>query len=156
MISSPRSESDVALQQLVRADEDVDLAGLQPLGLTFPGIRGILEARQHLDGHGPAREAVAEGVVVLLRQQGGGDEHRHLPPFAVAMKAARMATSVLPKPTSPQTSRSMTPGPNMSAPRPRSPPPGPAFPRRGRRRRSARSRPAGSSKAMPSRASRRA
>jgi hypothetical protein len=106
-------KSDVALQQLVRADENVDLAGLEATP-HVPCIRGALEARQHLDAHGPAGEAVAEGVVVLLRQQRGRHQHRDLAPLAVAMKAARMATSVLPKPTSPQTRRSMTPGPHMS------------------------------------------
>jgi hypothetical protein len=105
-------KSDVALQQLVRADEDVDLAGLSdPARRVYPRRS---KARQHLDAHGPVGEAVAEGVVVLLRQQRGGHQHGDLAPLAVAMKAARMATSVLPKPTSPQTSRSMTPGPHMS------------------------------------------
>jgi hypothetical protein len=44
---------------------------------------------------------------MLTRQQRGRHHHRHLYPFIAAMKAARSATSVLPKPTSPQTSRSI-------------------------------------------------
>jgi hypothetical protein len=48
---------------------------------------------------------------MLFRQQGRGHQDGRLPP---AMKAARMATSVLPKPTSPQTTRSMGLGPVRS------------------------------------------
>jgi hypothetical protein len=70
-------KSDVALQQLVRADENVDLAGLEATP-HVACIRGALEARQHLDAHGPAGEAVAEGVVVLLRQQRGRHQHSDL------------------------------------------------------------------------------
>ena len=36
------------------------------------------EAGQHLDPHRVAGEAVAEGLVVLLGEQRGGHEHRHL------------------------------------------------------------------------------
>ncbi len=64
-------------QQLVRADDDVDAA----LGDTADRRRGFLggaEARQFGELHRPLGEAVAEVLEVLLRQQRGGHEHRHL------------------------------------------------------------------------------
>ena len=39
-----------------------------------------LEARHHLDAHREVGEAVAEGAPVLLGEDRGGHEHRHLPP----------------------------------------------------------------------------
>jgi hypothetical protein len=44
---------------------------------------------------------------VLAGQQRRRHDHRHLLPAMAATKAARSATSVLPKPTSPQISRSI-------------------------------------------------
>ena len=70
-------EHDVVGQEPVGADDDVDLAGAQPLG-HLPRLRGREEPGQHLDAHGVAGEAVAEGLVVLLGQQRGGHQHRHL------------------------------------------------------------------------------
>ena len=43
-------------------------------------LLGRPEAREHLDPHGIRREALAEGVPVLLGEDGGGHEHRHLVP----------------------------------------------------------------------------
>jgi hypothetical protein len=44
---------------------------------------------------------------MLAGQQRGGADDGHLQPAIAATKAARMATSVLPKPTSPTISRSI-------------------------------------------------
>ncbi len=67
----------VALQQLVGADQNVDLALaglLQDLCLLF----GAAETRQHLNAHRPVGKAVAEVIVVLLGQQGRRYQHSHL------------------------------------------------------------------------------
>jgi hypothetical protein len=99
-------ELHVFLQQAVGADDHVDLAlgQLEQLGLDL--LRG-LEARQHFDPQRPVGEAVAEVAVVLFRQQRGRHQHATCLPALAATKAARTATSVLPKPTSPQTTRSI-------------------------------------------------
>ncbi len=72
-------EGDVVLQQLVGADEDVDLAFGQARG-GGRDFLGRLEAAHHLDRHRPVGETVAEAVVVLLGEQGGGHQHGHLAP----------------------------------------------------------------------------
>ena len=67
----------IALQQLVGADDDVYLAFgrvIQHLLLLF----GAAEARHHFDADRPGGEAIAEVVEVLLCQQGGRHQHRHL------------------------------------------------------------------------------
>ena len=59
------------------ADDDVDLA----LGQLFHHgglLLGRAEAAQHLDPYRPVGEAVAEVVIVLLGEQGGGHQHGHL------------------------------------------------------------------------------
>ena len=70
-------ELDVTLQQLVGPDHDVHLALSQRIrgGLD---LLGRLEARHDLDLHRPVGETVTEAVVVLLRQQRGGHQYRHL------------------------------------------------------------------------------
>ena len=67
----------IVLQQLVRADHDVDVALGQ---LRHGGINFFcgLEAAHHLDGDRPVGEAVAKAVVVLLSEQGGRHQNRHL------------------------------------------------------------------------------
>jgi hypothetical protein len=70
-------EDHVLLQQTVGADDDVDLAlreELQGLGL----LLGRLEARQLGELDRPVGEAVGEGLVVLLGEQGGRAQHHHL------------------------------------------------------------------------------
>ena len=65
------------------------------------------EARQRLDAHRPVGEAVAEvGRCCCARSVVGASTATCLP-ACTATKAARIATSVLPKPTSPQTMRSI-------------------------------------------------
>ena len=64
-------------EQLVGADDDVRLALLDTLergGLPLAGG----EARDELDVHGGVGEAVAEVLVVLAGEQGGGHQHHHL------------------------------------------------------------------------------
>jgi hypothetical protein len=70
-------EAHVRLQQAVGADDDVDLA-LGDLGQFGLDLLLALEARQHLHLQRPVGETVAEVAVVLLGQQGGGHQHRHL------------------------------------------------------------------------------
>ncbi len=72
-------ERDIALQQAMRADHDVDRARLEPRndGLLL-GSRA--EAREVFDAHGPVREPVRKGLGVLLREQGRRHQHRDLPP----------------------------------------------------------------------------
>ncbi|MNF51671.1 hypothetical protein D3C84_329950 [compost metagenome] len=70
-------EAHVILQQLVGADDDVDLALGQLLRRAFHFL-GRLEAAHHLDRYRPVGEAVAEAVVVLLGEQGGGNQHGDL------------------------------------------------------------------------------
>ncbi len=70
-------EHDVALEQPVRADQDVHLArarGGEDLGLL--GARA--EAADHFDGDRVAGHALAKRVEVLLREHGRRHEHRHL------------------------------------------------------------------------------
>ena len=62
-------EANVALEQAVRADHDVDVATLQ----AFDGARLRLivdEARQHLDDDREVLQPLAEHVEVLLREHG--------------------------------------------------------------------------------------
>ncbi|MND85455.1 hypothetical protein D3C80_773820 [compost metagenome] len=67
----------IALQQFVGTDDDVYLTVdgiVHHLLLLF----GATETRHHLDADRPGGEAVAEVVKMLLRQQGGWHQHRHL------------------------------------------------------------------------------
>ncbi len=70
-------EGDVARQQAVGADDHVHLTTGQPLG-HLAGLGVGQEPAEHLDPHRVAGEAVAEGLEVLLGQQGGGHQHRGL------------------------------------------------------------------------------
>ena len=58
-------------------DDDVDFA-LGQIGDGGIHFLGGLEAAHHLHGHRPVGKAVAETVVVLLGEQGGGHQDRHL------------------------------------------------------------------------------
>ena len=67
----------LALQQLVGADQDIDFAFrglLEDLRLLFSAA----EAGEHFDAYRPVGETIAEIVIVLLSQQGGRHQHRHL------------------------------------------------------------------------------
>ncbi len=99
-------ELHVRLQQPVRADHHVDLAVAQ-FRQRLVGFLFRLEARDHFHAHRPVGEAVAEILVMLLGEQRRRYEHGDLLAAIAATKAARSATSVLPKPTSPQTTRSI-------------------------------------------------
>nr|GFD18469.1 hypothetical protein [Tanacetum cinerariifolium] len=68
---------DVVLQQLVGADDDVDLA-LGEIGHGSVDFFGRLESAHDFNGHRPVSETVAEAVVVLLREQGGRYQDRDL------------------------------------------------------------------------------
>ena len=61
-------EMDLLLQQLVRADDEVDLAGLQVKERLFD-LRGRAEAREYLHFHAERLEALLERGVMLLRAQ---------------------------------------------------------------------------------------
>ena len=70
-------ESDVFLQQAVRADDDVDLAfGEIAEDALLIGLRR--EARELFDAYGKGAEARAEGAVVLIGEQRRRHEHRDL------------------------------------------------------------------------------
>ena len=67
----------VALQQLMGADQNIDLAFaglLRDLRLLF----GAAKTRQHFDAYRPVGETVPKVVEVLLSEQGGWHQHRHL------------------------------------------------------------------------------
>ena len=72
------AERHVALQQPVRADDDVDRTGLEA-GDHRALVRNGAKARQALDTHRPVGEAVGERLGVLLREQRRRHQHRDLP-----------------------------------------------------------------------------
>ena len=93
-------------EQRVRADDDVDRAVFRP-SFTSRQLLGADEARGLRDADRQALEALDEGLEVLAREQRRRQTTATCLPLMAATKAARSATSVLPKPTSPQTSRSI-------------------------------------------------
>ena len=69
--------ADIAAQQAMRADEDVDLAVGEPLdGLALLGL--WTETRHVLDRDRVVLQALGERAVVLLGEDRGGDEQHHL------------------------------------------------------------------------------
>ena len=71
-------EGHLVSEKLVRADHDVDRA----VGDAFERLRRLFarpEAGELGDAHGPGRESVAEGLGMLLGEQGRRAEHGHLP-----------------------------------------------------------------------------
>ena len=88
-------ERDVLRQQAMRRDDDVDRAVGQPLDDVVLFLGGE-EPAEHLDAHGIVREALAERLPVLAREQRGRDEDRDLLAVEHRLGAARNATSVLP------------------------------------------------------------
>jgi len=67
----------------------------------------VPEPRQDRHPNGVPREAAGERLVMLLGQDGRRNQHAACFPAITTWNAARIATSVLPYPTSPQTSRSI-------------------------------------------------
>ena len=86
----------------VSADHDLESA----VGEALAGFRGILGRYQTRKGshlHRPAGEPLGKGLVVLAgREAWSGRTIATCLPLMATTKAARRATSVLPKPTSPQ------------------------------------------------------
>ena len=70
-------EAHVALHQAVGADHDVH-APRGEIGHHLVALLLRAEARELLDAHRLVGEAIAEVLVVLLREQGGRDQHRDL------------------------------------------------------------------------------
>ena len=66
------------------------------------GFLGGPKTRQALDPHGPVRESVCERGVMLWASSVVGTNTATCLPACTATNAARSATSVLPKPTSPE------------------------------------------------------
>ena len=71
------AQLNVRLQQFMGADKNIDFPFrdlLEDLRLLF----GATKAREHLDAHRPVGEAIAKVIEVLLGEQGGRHQHRHL------------------------------------------------------------------------------
>ena len=69
----------VAREHAMRPDEHVHLAGRE-VGEHLLHLRGLAEARDHVDAHREVAVALAKRVPVLLRQHGGRYEHQRLLP----------------------------------------------------------------------------
>ena len=129
-------EPDGLAEQRMGADDDVDAAVGDALLRPAPARcrrRGARPGRSGSESRGSARRrswcAGARASVV-------GTTTATCLPFMAVTKAARNATSVLPKPTSPQTRRSIgRPDAELVQHRRRSRPAGPRSPRRESRRR---------------------
>ncbi len=70
-------EYNIAAENLVRANHDIDGAGLQSRQRRARFLR-IAKSRQLFNPHRPVRETIEKCLVMLLREQGGRDEHRDL------------------------------------------------------------------------------
>ena len=70
-------EVDIALQQLVGANDDICLAFLYG-GDGLAGLAAAAEAAQQLNSYRCIRETVPERLVMLLGEKGSGHQHRHL------------------------------------------------------------------------------
>jgi len=70
-------ESHISRKQTVCTDDNVHLAGCQSFddGMLF---RIAPESREHLDDHRVGAQSASKGGIVLLRENGGGHEHRDL------------------------------------------------------------------------------
>jgi hypothetical protein len=88
-------EGDVLLDDPVGPDQDVDGPGGGPLQDVADLGLGA-EAADGLDGEGELGHPRGEAPVVLLGEDGRGHEDGDLLAGVDALKAARMATSVLP------------------------------------------------------------
>jgi hypothetical protein len=100
-------ERDVLAQETVRADDHVDRSVGQTRAWSL-GFDVVDEAAEHGHLHGKSGEALTEGGEVLAREQASSGPATPACLLSwTALKTARIATSVLPKPTSAQTSRSI-------------------------------------------------
>jgi hypothetical protein len=99
-------EFDVLREQPVRADDDIDRAVLDARDGRALALRR-LQAAQAIDADRVGGVALAQVFPVLLGEDGRRHEKRRLLAFLHRLETARIATSVLPKPTSPQMSRSI-------------------------------------------------
>ncbi len=70
-------ELHIRLDQAMRADDNVHLAPLQALQDGILLLRGA-EAAEHLHFHREGRQALAEGLEMLLGEHSGGYQQRHL------------------------------------------------------------------------------
>ncbi len=77
MTRPSRANSRSLLQQAMGADQNVDLVLLDRLG-DLAHLLGGAEARHHVDPHRERLQAPAEGLEVLVGEDGGRREHRHL------------------------------------------------------------------------------
>jgi hypothetical protein len=100
------AELDVLRQQAVGADGDIDLAFARSTtdALSSLGERNRLNISVRT---GKGWKAAFEGLEMLKCENCSRSQDRHLLAVAEALKVARITTSVLPKPTSPQSRRSM-------------------------------------------------
>ena len=69
------AKRDVLGEQAVRADDDVDRRRRRGPATTFARLGGGEEAREHLDPDRVGREALGEGLEVLLGEQRRRHEH---------------------------------------------------------------------------------
>ena len=67
----------VLLQQTMRADSDIDGPGGHPVDHAAL-LETAAKPAEHLHFHGIGGQPLEEHVVMLLRQDGGGDQHGHL------------------------------------------------------------------------------
>ena len=98
-------ELDLVREQRVRPHEHLHLAARHVLADRGRLGRPLDEARDELDAH--VGHPLQQDAVVLRGEDGRRREERDLPARADGAVDARIATSVLPKPTSPHTSRSI-------------------------------------------------
>ena len=78
-------EGDVLAQNTVSSDDDVNFPTSQILQDDILLLRRA-EAREHLDDDGKGSHAPGEGVKVLLGEDGGGHQNRHLLPVLHGLK----------------------------------------------------------------------
>ena len=108
-------ERDVVGEEPVGADDDVDRAAGQ-VGDDAALLLGGEEPGEDLDPHRVVREPLPERLTPCwLASRVVGTSTATCLLSCTALNAARTATSVLPKPTSPHTSRSIGTGRSMSA-----------------------------------------
>jgi hypothetical protein len=90
-------EGDVALEQAVGADKDIQF----PRGQLFedPGLFSKSpEPRQHFHTDREGRQALREGLKMLLRKDGRGHEHRNLDPVHHRLEGGAQGNLGLPVP----------------------------------------------------------
>ena len=107
MISSPGlAKRTVLAGQRLGADDDIDAPIGEP-GADGTRLSGRREPGEGGDADAKPGKSSPERLQMLSHQDGRGRYQDDLQPLSAAIAAARKATSVLPYPTSPQTSRSI-------------------------------------------------